>query len=254
MSIGERIKYYREKKGVTQGALAEALSVTPQAVSKWETGAAYPDILTVPALADYFDVSCDALLTDGGKTEAEAVEELLNEASDCELTPDGLRERIALLENALDRYPRSYRLMVTLAQAYSMSVNSPDYRAKGWHDRILALCERVYAHSSVPQERNAAIALLCYTYDGKNSARIEALANEMPEIHQSRPALRFYACQGAEKGEAMHRYFTELLNTAEAMLCVLGNNYEAAAPHFEALRALAANRSLWHATYQKTPE
>lgn len=38
MQIGAKIKYFREKKGVTQAYLAEQMCVSTQAVSKWETG------------------------------------------------------------------------------------------------------------------------------------------------------------------------------------------------------------------------
>ena len=38
MEIGKKIRDLRVAKGITQEILAEVLSVTPQAVSKWETG------------------------------------------------------------------------------------------------------------------------------------------------------------------------------------------------------------------------
>ena len=76
MQIGAKIKYFREKMGVTQAYLAEQMRVSTQAVSKWETGASYPDITIIPALADFFKISCDALLTDGTKTESQLITEL----------------------------------------------------------------------------------------------------------------------------------------------------------------------------------
>ncbi len=48
MDIGKKIKNLRSQKGITQETLADLLSVSPQAVSKWETGAAMPDILLLP--------------------------------------------------------------------------------------------------------------------------------------------------------------------------------------------------------------
>ena len=44
MTLGERIAYYRGKLGLSQGELAEKLSVSRQAVSKWETDAGLPDL------------------------------------------------------------------------------------------------------------------------------------------------------------------------------------------------------------------
>ena len=42
--LGARMKWYRLERGLTQNDLAKELGVTPQAVSKWETGQGYPDV------------------------------------------------------------------------------------------------------------------------------------------------------------------------------------------------------------------
>lgn len=62
MKLAENIVTFRKNRGLTQAHLAEALNMTPAAVSKWETGAAVPDLDTLIALADYFRVSMDNLL------------------------------------------------------------------------------------------------------------------------------------------------------------------------------------------------
>jgi len=59
MEIGAKIKYLRLERNVTQEALAEYLGVSPQAVSKWERGAAAPDIGLLPALSVFFGVRID---------------------------------------------------------------------------------------------------------------------------------------------------------------------------------------------------
>ena len=60
LSIGDNIAALRKEKGVTQEALAEAVGVSGQAVSKWESGGS-PDTLLLPAIADYFGVPIDRL-------------------------------------------------------------------------------------------------------------------------------------------------------------------------------------------------
>jgi two-component system chemotaxis response regulator CheY len=62
MYIGEMIRQYRERKGITQKTLAEELSVTPQAVSRWENGISLPDIEVLPKLAHLLHISIDGLL------------------------------------------------------------------------------------------------------------------------------------------------------------------------------------------------
>ena len=54
MTYGERIRQEREAKGLTQEELAEALGVSRQAVSKWETDIASPDMENLLALSREF--------------------------------------------------------------------------------------------------------------------------------------------------------------------------------------------------------
>ena len=51
MSIGERILELRKNQNISQGQLADALSITRQAVSKWENDQAVPDALKMIQLA-----------------------------------------------------------------------------------------------------------------------------------------------------------------------------------------------------------
>lgn len=62
MKLAENIATFRKNRGLTQAQLAEALNMTPAAVSKWETGAALPDLDTLIALADFFHLPMDDLL------------------------------------------------------------------------------------------------------------------------------------------------------------------------------------------------
>ena len=59
--ICSTIKALRRQRGIRQEALAQALDVSVQAVSKWETGSSLPDILLLPGIARFFGVSIDTL-------------------------------------------------------------------------------------------------------------------------------------------------------------------------------------------------
>ena len=61
-NIGSRISAQRKKHGLTQEQLAEKLSVTAQAVSKWENNQSCPDIATLPKLSAIFGCTTDELL------------------------------------------------------------------------------------------------------------------------------------------------------------------------------------------------
>lgn len=82
--IGRRIYELRKQRGLTQTAFAEALHVSPQAVSNWERGIAPPELENLIRIADYFGVSIDDLVRpankiplilgiDGGGTKTELV-------------------------------------------------------------------------------------------------------------------------------------------------------------------------------------
>ena len=58
----DNFKRYRKRVGMTQEEVARMLMVTPQAVSKWETGGGTPDISLLVPIAELFGISTDELL------------------------------------------------------------------------------------------------------------------------------------------------------------------------------------------------
>ena len=61
-SFGSMIQEMRKQEGMTQAELAERMGVTDKAVSKWERDISFPDINTIPKLAEIFNVSVDELM------------------------------------------------------------------------------------------------------------------------------------------------------------------------------------------------
>ena len=86
-TIGENISYFRKKNKLTQEELAEKLSVTSQAVSKWECDTSYPDITGMQALAKTLGVTIDELIN------GEQILPQINEAP-----KDQIDRRIVLIE------------------------------------------------------------------------------------------------------------------------------------------------------------
>ncbi len=68
MKFNEKIFNQRKLKGMSQEELSEKVGVSRQAVSKWETGEAQPEITKLKALADVFGVTTDFLLDDSKDT------------------------------------------------------------------------------------------------------------------------------------------------------------------------------------------
>ena len=65
--LAERLRMLRCQCGLTQQQVANSLSLTVQAISKWETGKNLPDIALLPDIADLYGVSIDALFRDSSE-------------------------------------------------------------------------------------------------------------------------------------------------------------------------------------------
>lgn len=61
MNLGEKIRNYRKKAGLTQNELAETIHVTPQAVSNWECNKRSPDLDLFPLLSRAIGISYNEL-------------------------------------------------------------------------------------------------------------------------------------------------------------------------------------------------
>jgi len=82
MTIADRILTLRKSKGMSQEELADAVGVSRQAVSKWESEQATPDLEKVVIMSDIFDVTTDYLLkgiepvsSDDHKTMADVIDQ-----------------------------------------------------------------------------------------------------------------------------------------------------------------------------------
>lgn len=62
LTIGENIRNFRKKNGLTQEALADRLGVTYQSVSRWENGTTYPDLELLPAISGVLAITVDELI------------------------------------------------------------------------------------------------------------------------------------------------------------------------------------------------
>ena len=113
--IGLKIKELRKKKDMTQEKLAEYLNVSFQAVSKWETGAASPDLSMIVPLARLLDVTTDELFgivgdVDGHQEELLKIWQETWNAGDTE-------KRYEVAKVAVSEYPGNFDYLMWLADA-----------------------------------------------------------------------------------------------------------------------------------------
>lgn len=78
VKCGEFIAELRKEKNLTQKDLANKLNVSDKAISRWETGKGFPDVDSLQALSDFFNISINELLA-GEKAENKTIEEIAEE-------------------------------------------------------------------------------------------------------------------------------------------------------------------------------
>lgn len=215
MTIGEKIKYFRTQKGMTQEKLASELFVSYQAVSKWERNETLPDITVLSKLAKALDVSCDAILTDNIVLTQKEIETIIDNA-----TKEEIENRIHIYEKAIERFPNNEQIIMELIVSYSMANGCDNWDS--YRQSIIAYAEYIVANTKIPQYKYKAIQILCYIYrETKNYERIKALAEQMPTIEQCQEALIYHSMQGNEYKKGMYDYVVKLSDTLETMLSVI---------------------------------
>lgn len=111
MSFGSTIKRLRKERSLTQDQLANLLNVTPQAVSRWETNAAMPDISLLVPLANVFNVSTDTLLEVDVQKNEEHIKDFCQNFCKYE-APYGksIAEKVRIYREEVRKHPNSIEL------------------------------------------------------------------------------------------------------------------------------------------------
>ena len=116
--VADQIRFYRRQEGLTQEQLAEAMGVSVAAVSKWEQGQSLPELPMLMELADFFDLSVDALLgyrlrSNDRKSVSERLKVLRRE--------DRYDEGLAEAEKALQKFPNTFTVVYECAKLFEMA-------------------------------------------------------------------------------------------------------------------------------------
>jgi transcriptional regulator with XRE-family HTH domain len=117
VKIGKHIKELRNRDGVTQDALAEALGVTGQAISKWENESGYPDIEYIAPIANFFNVTIDQLFGHDRSESENKINEYCEKLDELHRNWADVNTRIDLARQALAEFPAEEKLLVRLATA-----------------------------------------------------------------------------------------------------------------------------------------
>ena len=117
LKIGKRIKALRNRDGVTQEKLADAIGVTSQAISKWENEIGYPDIEYITPIANFFNVTIDQLFGHNRSESENKINEYCAKLDEMHRNWADVNTRIDLARQALAEFPAAENLLVRLATA-----------------------------------------------------------------------------------------------------------------------------------------
>ena len=141
MEMGKEIRRLRNDRGITQEALAAALNVTAQTVSKWECGTSIPDVQILPEIAVYFGITIDQLFAMAPEQQMERIENriyglgLFDEAEERQLEqqlnafaekPEHTGQAKLLLTKLYNHQAEQYRLLAVACGKEAVEKNDGD--------------------------------------------------------------------------------------------------------------------------------
>ena len=190
MEIGTIIKRLRREKNITQERLAEYLSLSPQAISRWENGITYPDIATIPAIASFFCVTSDLLLGIDKDKREESVQQYLSEYFRLNASGE-VQKALELMTEAKNKYPGDFRILIKYAWALAATVYvendcesaKTEEERNSIHQEIVTVCNNIVEDCTIDDIRYNAIDLLSLAYSelGDKENAIKA-AKRLPDI------------------------------------------------------------------------
>jgi len=138
MSIyfSEKFKQLRRANDLTQEQVADIFHVSPQSVSRWETGANYPDIEILPHIAIFFKVTVDELLGTQRIAGEEKAKDYRRDIRNL-LNVGNAGGAIDMARRAVKEYPVNYDLQCHLVQALCTD------NADSHKDEIIAVGENI---------------------------------------------------------------------------------------------------------------
>jgi len=229
LNLGNKIRELRHRDGRTQEALAEALGVTSQAVSRWESNGGYPDMEMMPAIANFFGITMDELFGYHHDRD-EKIAAIISRVESFHIKSRGddgwVDECLGILREGLAEFPQNEKLLITLADTLS---EAGWRRHREWlrydeagylrHDydkhkkneywvEAIKICEHLVQAAQEHMIVSQAIAILVLLY--RNMGETEKAvfyANRMPEMKYSREMMLAAAADGEEEA----RYIGDLL-------------------------------------------
>lgn len=202
LCLGANIKEHRLLKGYTQEQLAFTLGVSPQTISRWETGTTYPDIVMLPIIAELFGTSIDNLIGYAKECPLQERERFFAESRTLDFP-----QKVQRYREMLQNYPNDTCLQFGLANHLYKIVKK---QAKKEVDQeIRSLCNKIL-HSNIPAMQCGAKRLLALlsARDGQLDEAMKYV-NELPSVYCGREIMAEQIIQGIPFRKALQNYLSE---------------------------------------------
>ena len=205
MSFGSTIKRFRKEKGYTQDQLANLLSVTPQAVSRWENNSAMPDISLLIPIANVFSVSTDTLL----EVDIARNHEHIADFADNALTfspPYGskMAEKLAIYRDEVRKYPDSIELREALYQILTHYVSlTGSFKDPTIAREMASLAEVIIEMGGSADHYKTMLAFFCQ--DLNNPERAKSIVDNASGIMASKEVLLPTSLTGRKRVESQKK-------------------------------------------------
>lgn len=160
--IGEKIKKYRREHDLTQDEVATHLGISFQAISKWERNDGYPDIVMLPALANYFGVTVDELIGMNEIAKTEEYEEINRKWVENNKNKQN-NENVTLMREALKLFPNDALLLVQLSTSLEKLDGTDEEKASHLKESI-TIQEQLLRYSEDSEIRGATLFNICFAY------------------------------------------------------------------------------------------
>lgn len=213
MTMGEKIKALRKRKGISQEILAQVLGVSCQAVSKWENGNTMPDIGLIPAIAAYFGVSTDELFGYNLLETEKNVDAICASAAPLRVVEPEKAEKI--LRRGLKQYPGNEKMLTVLL--YTLMTMD------GREADTAEVCRILIEHAQDDGIRYDAWNVLAMSYKAMGMEElVEPTLDNIPEFYFTRTESRAKLLTGEKAMEAARIQLKFSAKTTVEMLDILG--------------------------------
>lgn len=236
INIAKTLGMKRREKGITQEDVAAYIGVSKASVSKWETGQSYPDILFLPRLATYFNISIDELIGYVPQMTKKDIKKLYHQISSSfahEPFDDVMKKCKYTIKKYYSCFPLLFQMAVLLVNHHMLASNEEDKREI--LNEAAKLCIRIREESDdVWLGRNASsFEAVCYIMLQQPQDVIDLLGEEIRPMNTGYEVMAqaYQMLNNTSKANevtqvGMYQYLLALMGATPAYLMLNANDHE----------------------------